>query len=159
MKKSAGLTLVEMLIVVSLLAILLGLGTIVFSGFARKDQIESTAQEIVAVLGEAQAKTLAGYSQGQESGLNFGIHFQTDAYIFFSGTSFDPQDQTNQKFTLPVRLEISTIFFPSGNVIFEKITGQVRDFNPGQNLIILTDQAGNQEKRISINKLGVVKIE
>lgn len=159
LKKNAGLTLTEVLITTSLLAILLGLGTVVFSSFARQDQVRETSKKIVSVLSEAQAKTRAGYSYGGGASLNFGVHFESDFYTLFSGTSFDPNDPNNQEFNFSSRLEISQISLPSGNVIFEKITGQVYNFDLGQNYLVLSDQRAGQEKRININKLGVATIE
>jgi type II secretory pathway pseudopilin PulG len=159
MKKNTGLTLVEVLIVTSLLVILLALGTVIFANFARQDEIAGESQKIVALVNEARAKTLAGYSGGGESGLNFGVHFEADAYTLFSGVSFNSADPSNQKFDLPVRLRITDLSLASGNIIFEKITGEVRDFDPAQNFIVLADQRAGQEKKIIINKLGVMTIE
>jgi len=148
-----------MLLVISLLAILLGLGTIVFTNFARKDQAEVTGAKIISSLSEARAKTLAGYSLGQVSGLNFGIHFETEYYSLFAGTSFNPNDSLNQKFLLPAGLRINEIFFPSGNVIFKKITGDVLNFDASHNCLILEDQQSDQQRKICLNKLGVATVE
>ncbi|HUW21410.1 MAG TPA: prepilin-type N-terminal cleavage/methylation domain-containing protein [Candidatus Bathyarchaeia archaeon] len=158
-KEATGFTLIEILLTVGLLAILLGLGTIVFGNFSRQDQLNSTAEKIVSCLSEAQTRTVAGYSLGQAAAFNFGVHFNDSSYTIFPGTAFDPNDVRNQRFELPATLEIKPIFLPLSNIVFEKITGEVRDYNPSQNYLILTGKQSGKEKNIIINKLGVAKIE
>lgn len=159
MKKNTGFTLIEVLITVSLLAILLGLGSVVFGSYARQDQLEAESKKLVGIIAEAQTQTLAGFSQGGSDSLNFGLHFETDSYTLFSGLTFNPADPQNQKTSLPLRLQFSQISLPGQNLLFEKITGQVLNFDPAQNYLLLQDQSANQKKKISINKLGVVQVE
>lgn len=159
MKKNNGLSLVEVLIVVSLLAILFGLGSIVFGNFAKQDRLGMEVRKIVAIIDEARAKTLAGYSLGGSSGLNFGVHFAAGDYTLFSGTTFDPDEAGNQRYSLSSGLTISEIAFASGNIIFEKISGEVSSFDPVQNYLVLSDQGANQSKKIRVNKIGVAVVE
>lgn len=157
MKK--GFTLIEVLLVISILAILLTLGTVVFNSFGRKDQMSVEAREIEAVINEAKVKTLAGFSLGGDESLNFGVYFQTDRYILFPGITYDSLNTHNQEFLLPESLEITPIFFPSNSVVFEKITGEVVGFIPDQNYLLLNDKRSTEEKKISVNQVGVVKVE
>ena len=157
MKK--GLTVIELLIVVGILAILLTLGTVVFSSFARKDQLLVQAKEIESILNEARMKTMAGFSLGGDEAFNFGVYFQTDRYILFPGSTYDSQNANNQEFILPTTVEIKSISLPSESIVFEKITGEVMGFDPQQNNFILNDKRSQEEKKMSINQLGTVKIE
>lgn len=157
MKK--GFTLIEVLIVISLLAILLTLGNVVFNSFGRKDQVLVEVREIESVINEAKVKTLAGFSLGGNEGFNFGVYFQTDRYVLFPGLTYDPQNINNQMFLLPESLIITPIFLPANSVVFEKISGEVAGFLPDQNYLILNDQRSREKKKISVNKLGVVRIE
>jgi len=157
MKK--GLTLIEVLVVIGILAILFSLGTVIFGSFTRKDQALVEARRIEAILNEAKIKTISGFSLGEGQNLNFGVYFQTDRYVLFPGLTYDPQDSRNQEFLLPVSLEIVPIFFPENSVVFEKVTGEVLGFNPDQNYLILDDKKSQEKKKISLNHLGRVKIE
>jgi type II secretory pathway pseudopilin PulG len=159
MSREKGLTLVETLIVVGLLSILFLLGTIAFSSLSRRNRLEVAAQKISSCLEEAKAKALAGYSQGQASSLNFGVYFESDSYTIFSGLVFDALDPLNQEFALTPGLAISEIGFASNSLIFEKITGQVRNFDPSQNYLVVSDQKTSQQEKITINKLGIVTVE
>ncbi|MBN1262896.1 MAG: prepilin-type N-terminal cleavage/methylation domain-containing protein [Candidatus Pacebacteria bacterium] len=158
-KKEAGLTLIEIIVVIGVLSVLFGLGTVVMSGFARQDRIEAEAKKITACLFQARVKTLAGYSYGQPTALNFGVHFESARYTLFGGIGFNPDNPLNQKFDLAPELAINDISLSSDDCVFEKITGQVRNFDPVNNYFILTDRRGNQKRKISINKLGVVTVE
>lgn len=157
MKK--GLTLIELLVVVSILAILLVLGTVIFGSFARKDQVLVEAKKIESIINEAKIKTTAGFSLAGNQALNFGVYFQTDRYFLFPGLTFDAQNPNNQEFTLPGTIEIKWIFLPSQSIVFEKVSGEVAGFDPSQNYLILSDKNSQQEKKISVNRLGKVKLE
>jgi len=156
-EQKTGLTLIEMMIVIGILAILFSLGAIVFNSFVKGDQIDSGVKKVISCLNEARAKTLAGYSLGGESALNFGVHFEENAYTLFGGSVFDSQDQTNQRFSLDEGLIFNQIELSSGNIIFEKITGQVVGFDGDQNFVILKSRDSSQERRVTINKLGTIE--
>lgn len=157
MKK--GFTQVELLLVVGILAVLLSLGTVIFSNFARQDQLMVEARKIESLLNEARMKTVAGFSLGEAQSQNFGVYFQVNQIVLFSGSSYDSLNPKNQIFTLPTELEIKSISLPSGSIVFEKISGEVLNFDPNLNSLILNDQKSDQEKRISVQQLGTVKIE
>lgn len=157
MKK--GLSLIELLVVIGILAILLSLGTVVFGSFIRKDQVLVEARKVESLISEARMKTMAGFSLGQDQALNFGVYFQTDRYFLFPGLTYDALNPNNQEFTLPPTVEIKEISFPSQTIVFEKISGEVFGFDPSQNYLVLSDIRSQEEKKISINQLGVVTIE
>lgn len=158
-KAASGLTLVELMLVVSILAILLSLGTVVFSTFGRQDRLLLEARGIEGIINEAKIKTLAGFSLGEAASQNFGVYFQADRYVFFPGQAYNPENVGNQVFVLPESLEIAPIFFPGNSLVFTKITGEVLGYNPDQNYLVLSDKKTSAAKRINVNKLGVVKIE
>lgn len=157
MKK--GLTVVELLISIGVLAILLLLGTVIYSNFAQKDQVLTVGREIENIINEAKAKTMAGFTLGGSEALNFGVYFETDRYVLFPGTSFNPGHIDNQEFTLPTTVSFTNINLPSNSLVFEKVTGEVINYDPVQSSIVLESQRTLEEKIISFNQLGVVTIE
>ena len=157
MKK--GLTQVELLLTVAILAILFVLGTVIFSNFSRQDLILNEARKIKSVISEAQTKTVAGFKLGGSQALNFGVYFSSDSYVLFSGTTYDPLNVNNQELVLPENLELTTIDLPDSSLVFTKITGEVTNYNPVLNNLILRDQTIGQEKKIIINQLGMIGLE
>ena len=154
-----GFALTELLLSIGILAILMGLGTVVFSNWAHQDRVTVEVRKLVNLINEARSKTLAGYTLGGSSALNFGLYFQNDRYFLFPGTSFNPDDAGNQEFLLPSSVKLSTIELVNDSLVFEKISGEVRNFDPVQNYLIVGDTSANVEKKISVNQLGTVMVE
>lgn len=151
-----GYTLIELLLVIGLLAILLSLGGVVFSNFVRQDQVQSEAEKIQNLIQEARVRTVSGYTLGGELSLNFGVYFDSDRYILFPGLIYSAEDDRNQVFLLPSGWRFSPIFFPGGSVVFEKVSGEVGNYDPAQNFVTLVDSRSGQAKKITVNRLGVV---
>jgi prepilin-type N-terminal cleavage/methylation domain-containing protein len=154
-----GLTLVEILVVVGVLAIIFTLGTVVYGSFAQKDQVLSASREVENLINEARTKTIAGFTAGDDQARNFGVYFQSDRYYLFPGTVFDPNNQGNQEFLLPLSIEIKNVNLPGSSVIFEKVSGEVRNYDPVNNWLILASKRSEEEKKLTVNRLGVVVIE
>jgi len=145
--------------VVAILAILLSLGGLVYGNFVRQDQLNTEVLKIKNLFAEAQVKTLAGYTGGETDPQNFGLYFEEDSFFLFLGSVYNPSENRNQAFLLPESLTFSEINLPSDSVVFERVSGQVVDFDTDQNYLILTDSLTGQAKRLTINQLGVVVVE
>lgn len=156
-RQSHGLALIELILVIFLLSALMGMGTVVYSNLARQDQLETEAQRIVAALLEAQSKTLAGYSNGGKTGLNYGIYFSADGYTVFSGPVYNPNDPDKIQLKLADRYELDPINLNSTQIVFAKVTGEVLNFDPDHNSITVSDRRIDQKKEIIINRLGVIE--
>ena len=157
MKK--GFSQIELLMVIGLLMILFLLGGVVSRNFLKKDQLMMETRKIESLINEARIKTVAGFMTDGGVTSNFGIYFEFDRYFLFPGESYDSEDQNNQEFAFPSVVEASTISLPNNSLIFEKITGEVKDFDPNQNFLMIRDQESQSEKKISFNQLGTVVIE
>lgn len=154
--KNKGFSLIETLLVVSLMAILFGLGTIVYSSVIGRDQLGAEAQKLSALIFEARTKTINGFSLGTVTAFNFGIYFGDNFYVLFPGLTYNPNETRNQRFSLSPGVIFKTVAFTDRVLIFEKINGQVGNFDPEKNYVVLSDSKSNREKRISISRLGVV---
>ncbi len=154
-----GFTQIELLVVVVILTVLFSMGGVILNSFVNQDLLAVEVQKVESLISEARLRTVAGISQTESEGLNYGIHFETDRYLLFSGTVFDDQDAHNQVFLLPDTIRIQQIDLPGDNLIFAKVSGEVLDFDPNQNSLILEQTKTATARKISINRLGTFKAE
>ena len=154
-----GFSLVEVLLVVGLLVLLFSFGAVIYSSFTRADQFVLETGKIRELINEARVRSVSGISLGGSQALSFGIYFQTDGYTLFPGTAYNSADTRNQRFSLPVKIEISEINLPANSLIFERISGEVLGFDPVSSHIVVTDLQSDRENKIIINRFGVVTVE
>lgn len=126
--KRAGFTFIEIITVVSIIALLASFSIAAFSGFSRRQTIVQASKEIESALKDAQSRALSSVD-----GENWGVHFvigQGDFELFSSGSV--KYDEATQK--LPHHLASKvTIFDPTGslpngfngNIVFSVLDGAV----------------------------------
>jgi prepilin-type N-terminal cleavage/methylation domain-containing protein len=153
MRAQRGFTLIELMLVMSIMAILLGFVSI--SLMHSQQNASSTATEgmLVADLRQQQLKSMIGDTEGRVSADQYGIHFDQTKYTLFHGSYLD-DPPSYFSINLP-----GTINFNAGSrqeIIFEKINGEVYQFSSGSDQIILQDTASGSIKTIKFNKYGVV---
>jgi len=139
MKNSFGITLVELLLVVTILTILLTISVSVFRFFQRSSDLNNSVDQIVNILRLAQNKTLA--SEGPDQ---YGVYFDMTTspyqYTLFKGNDYSSRDiSADEIFKLPSIIEMYNIDFGGGSeVVFSRITG-------------MTNQAGSISIRLKVD--------
>jgi prepilin-type N-terminal cleavage/methylation domain-containing protein len=150
-KNQTGFTLLELMITISLLAILAVAAAASYIGYQRSFELESAARDIVDNLRDVQGRSMAS-----ENNLTWGIHFENNIsggpfYSRFSGSSYITPDET---FYLPSSIQFNTP--TSGNsidIIFNKLKGTIA----GDLSIIISLTASSSDTRtISVNKAGKI---
>jgi len=119
MKK--GFTLIEVLIVVTVLAILFSLSFPSFSFFKKKSQLNSSTEEILTLLRLAQSKTLRAQSDN-----NWGVYFRENEVILFKGPNYNSRIiEFDRRSKLPEIIKISSIDLIGGGaeIVFQRLTG------------------------------------
>ena len=153
MNKS-GFTLIELVAVIVIFVILGAAAIFGLRLFQNKNRVDAAAQEIVAALRLAQNKTLA--SEGNSS---YGVHFESDRFILFSGTSYIAGAPGNSEHLLDSWLVISGINLNSSGitaVVFERLTGNTA--NAGSITVSLANDALEYET-IYIDGSGVITLQ
>lgn len=113
--KSNGLTLLEILIVVGIIAVLTSLSLPLGLDFYRSQQLEAQSQEIVQTLRRAQLKAMS-----VEDDSSFGVYFTDDNYTLFKGGSYTTREtQHDEVFNLPLILTLNGL----SEVVFSKLEG------------------------------------
>lgn len=125
MRKNAGFTLTEILIVLGVLAVVLFFSISTFSSFYKKTDLDTSRDNIVSTLKTAKNKTLAS-----EQAAQYGVYFDTssdpDRYIFFQGSSYNSRNTAfDEIYELSQNIEITSYTFnPSGSeVVFNRLKG------------------------------------
>jgi prepilin-type N-terminal cleavage/methylation domain-containing protein len=150
---SHGFSMVEAIITLSVLSILLSIGFISFQNANIKQSIDSIADNLVSKLELAKTNSITG--KGSQ---NYGLKFNPDSYIFFSGTSFVDNNPENEESEVSDKFEIQTnIPNQSQSVIFSKITGEI---NYDIEIVISISEKNNPENKIDIiiGKFGEISM-
>ncbi len=143
-KNSAGFTLVEVLLIMAIFGLIGGLSIPFYQSFQVTSQLDNTTEEIVQTIREAQIKSMSS-----EDLSDFGIHFGSQEYILFRGSTYAPADVYNETFEIATTMSVST----GGNndIIFSSVDGI-----PNVEASILVSSNNGKNHNITINGLGVV---
>lgn len=140
-KKSRGYTLVELLLSISLIAIIAGSAFPITRNFLDRNEFDSAFRLAVNGIRTAQINSQTG-----KNDTNWGVSFQSGAIIVFSGTSyatratsFDASSSISTKITITGASEI----------IFDKVTGN------SSTAPTLTVAGNGYSKTITVNKKGL----
>ncbi len=119
-----GFTLIELIIVVSITALLFSMGFLKLLDYRQRQALNLTKQSIVAVLRNAQDRSIS-----QESGVRWGVHFENptgvanDFYELFSGASYNPSNVVSKNNLDPEIQFNDPVAGVPKNVIFSPMTG------------------------------------
>lgn len=161
MKTQKGFTLPELLIVIAISLILFGFVVVNLTQLQRQSYLTTTIETLVSDLYSQQNKAMAGDTEGLGIITAHGIYFETNRYVLFRGSSYNPLDTSNFPVNLDTLLTFSNITFPTCptcTVIFSKISGETGLIN-GSNTITLTDSTNGEQKILEINKYGAITVQ
>ena len=146
----SGLTLLETLLVVGVLAILLSLSLPLGLDFYQNQQLDSVSQEITQTLRRAQLRAMAG-----ELDSSFGLFFANSQYVLFKGDSYLARDsQYDEVFEIAGAIALSGL----SEIVFLKLEGKPKEGPEGFGGAIILSTNSNQ-KTIGINGMGRVNLE
>lgn len=164
MKLAKGFTLIELLTSIGIFAIVVAGSWISYLNFQRSNSLESYSTQMISTFAQAQNKALSRICSqnctSASTGENFSLHFDTvnKKIILFRGIVFNPSDDYNTDLTLPSNLNLALDFGDTPDVVFEKINGEVRNFDTNHHIFTLTESSSGQTKTFNFNKLGVLDV-
>ena len=88
-----GYSAIQLIVTIAIIGILLGVVSVPFLKFRQQQALENTTDGLVSVLGEARAKTLAGYDN-----TSYGVHIEAAQFVLFTGTTYNANASTNKTF-------------------------------------------------------------
>lgn len=124
-----GFTLIELIISMGLLIIIAAVGAVNLIGYRSRLDLDNASQEIIAVLREAQNRSLSQEATSiQGSGGRWGVYFEnpatsTDFYDLFWGATYATGTIVSRA-TLPSSIQFDTpATGSSSTVVFSPVTG------------------------------------
>lgn len=147
----SGFSLVEITLVISVVAVLLGVATMNLFQYQHTSQLSSSVSSFLADYKEQQIKAMIGDTSGTGSLSNYGIYFTSASYTEFQNT----YGNANFSISLPSGLQFTTTL-PGSQIIFLKGSGEVSGYTAGQNTIVIKDTVNTTQKTITLNRYGVV---
>jgi prepilin-type N-terminal cleavage/methylation domain-containing protein len=155
--QQAGFTLIELLLVLALITVTLTIATVNLFKPTAQAKIDSVSTDVVAILREAQNKAINTDTNGGTASNEYGVHFDASKYTLFKGTTFNQTDPNNFAVSAPQGITISSTL-TSGNVVFQRISGEVISFDPSKNSVCIQQTALNKTTLLRINFVGVVDV-
>lgn len=152
--KNKGISLIEILVIISIISILSAVVISNLSSFHKQQVLKNTTEDLVSLLSEARNSTISS-----KNSTNYGVRIQTDNAILFTGANF-ADDVSNKQinFDPAVLVPITGGINLAGggsDIVFSRITGDTA--NNGTIVIQLTSDSSKQ-KTISINSLGIIGV-
>lgn len=142
-KKQSGFTLVEMMLVVSVVAALGGISAPIYQSFQIKNDLDVVTNNVAQTLKRAQV-----LSQASDGDAAWGVKAQSGSLVLFKGATFAARDAAYDEI-----FDIPGTIAPSGvtEFNFAKMTGLPA--SPGT--LILTSSSGDA-RNVIVNAKGMV---
>ena len=152
--KEKGFSFVELIVVVSVMAILFGFVTINLLGTQQHVSLVNIASSIESDIKSQQLKAMEGATSGG-SAYGYGVYVSSHSYTLFRGTVYSASDPTNAVVQVDTEVTLSTTL-PSATISFSQGSGAIPGFVSGNNTITMTDTNNNQTRTLTFNRYGVV---
>ena len=120
--KKAGFSLLELIIVITIIAILGSVGFVKLTDYFTRNNLDKDAQKIAFTLKNARDRSIS-----QDRGLQWGVHFENSAsgkgfYELFSGTGYPGQTILRNNLNIGVEF-LNPSASSTLDILFSKITG------------------------------------
>lgn len=148
-KKNVGLSLVELILIMSIMATLTGLITINLVNSQQRASLSSLVQNLISDIRQQQIKAMVGDTEGGTSANSYGVHIDSNKYVLFRGTSYVVTEPSNFAVNMPNNMIFMT---PGLDIIFSKVSGEISAPASFQ----LQDTTNGNTKTIQINRYGVI---
>ncbi|MBI3634513.1 MAG: type II secretion system protein [Candidatus Yonathbacteria bacterium] len=117
---SFGFTLLEILIVLSILGVLLSVILPSLNRFRQNSILNTETQEMITLINRARLLSVSSKNDQQ-----FGVHFEATKVVLFVGAVYSAVAVTNEAHVFNSMLTLSSIAINGGGaeMLFEKVTG------------------------------------
>lgn len=149
-QRTAGVTAIETLTAIAILAVILVITVVSFTLFQQERDLDGANEGLVSALEQARTQTLASKNQTV-----YGVHMEVGQYVLFEGAMYVPGAATNQAFALAPSIEISGWALAGGGaeVVFERLTGKTNQ--PGTVTVRIRNRP-DRTKTVTIVATGII---
>lgn len=149
-----GFTLVELMVVMTMFAIITTLSFINISGLISHTSLDETVEQVISDVKRQQLRALSG--EQVQGSARYGVHFDTNSYTLFSGNSYVPGDSHNSVVTMPANVSFTSTL-PSNTIFFSEKSGEVVSYDSNADRVTINSSASNQSQQLEFNVLGVIQ--
>lgn len=159
-----GFTLIELMVSMGIFAIIVSGSYISYLNFQRSHSLDNYTTQIIGLIYQAQNQAMSRMCVKScdiaTTGANFGIHFDATnrQIILYTGIVYNPNDDYNIAINLPSNINLISNLPAGDNIVFEKISGEIRDFDDDLHNFSLQENSSGQTKNLDINRLGVIDV-
>ena len=148
-----GFTLLEMLLVVTLIIIIATFSFASLSSLNTAQALDKDVKGIVAIIDEARSNTLTSQNDSQ-----YGVHFESEKVVLFRGTTYSASDSNNRDAGLSGVTTISTISLTGGasDIVFARLTGAA---NATGTVVVRSKRDSSKTKTITIHGTGIIAVQ
>jgi len=150
MTSRRGFTLPELLIVMSILAVLFGLVSLSLLGGQHQLSVASSLSQLIADAKLQQSKAMWGDTEGRDSTDSYGIYLNSNQYILFHGSAYSAGDPDN----VVIDLDSGAVLSPIQSFIFAKGSGEIMNYDPDADTITISSISDS--KTLEFNQYGVI---
>lgn len=154
-KKESGFTLIELIVVLGILAVLFSLISVNLTKIIPKANVNTTVDKIIADLRLQQQKSMLGETAGSGNAQIFGVHFDTNQYVLFTGSTYQSSSASNSAIPVDSSVQITSTF-PNNTVLFTRGSGEIDNFSGTSNTVTIRDTVTNEQRTLTFNFLGSV---
>lgn len=150
---SKGITALELLMTVAIMAILAAIIVSPFAQFRNSKVLDTAGENALSILTKARGNTLSSKNSYQ-----YGVHFESSQMVLFRGATYSSSDPNNEAVILDNALEISSIYLAGGvsdAVLFDRLTGKT---SQDGTVVIWVKSDTSKTRTITINATGVVSV-
>jgi prepilin-type N-terminal cleavage/methylation domain-containing protein len=154
---SGGVTLVELMMVVAILAMVFSLTFINFSELVPSASKKGNADLLITDLRGQQQKAMSGDTNYSSVSTSYGIYFGSNYYVLFKGAVYSASDTNNFRVNLEPTVSFTNISLPnSGNtIVFEQGSGNIKDYTTIPEVrVTLASATSGGDVVIKLNKYG-----
>lgn len=153
MRREAGFTMTEIIVVLGITVMLFGFATVRLLNVQQKPQLSTVVDALISDLKSQQLRAMTGDSGGGASNLSYGLVFGSSQYTLFRGSIYSPSDSHNFVVNVLSPIQISTTL-PGSQIVFDKGSGEVINFSSSGNAITVTNTSSSEKKTMTVNSLG-----
>lgn len=148
---------------IGLFAIILAGSWVSYLNFQRSNSLDSFSSQVLSTIYQAQNQAMSRMCtqncDSADSGENFGVYFDVpnNKIILHRGITYNPGDEYNIDIDFANNLSLSENI-QNSDLVFEKATGDVRNFSSDDNTFTLTENTSGETRNFTINRLGVIDV-
>lgn len=149
--KNKGFSLIEMIILMSIIGILSAVVISNLSGFKKQQALKNTTEDVVALLNEARNSTISS-----KNSANYGVRLESNKATLFQGTIFSSNSSNKQiNFDSTISLSSASLHGGGDSIYFDKITGATSKY--GTITLVITSTP-TKSRVITVSSLGVISV-